>query len=155
MADINQRQPDVLRHIIARSCELKAQVVAADEREETGQRAVLNYGHTFCHAIEAVSGYGRFLHGEAVSVGMLCASRLAESMGRVTADDTRRQFDLLKRFELPLSAPGLDPDKLVSAMRRDKKVAHGRLRFVLPSCMGKVDLVGDVPTERVLAALNG
>ena len=76
MAAINERQDDVLRRVVARCCQLKADVVRADEREQSGQRAMLNYGHTFAHALETLSGYGQLLHGEAVSIGMLCASRL-------------------------------------------------------------------------------
>jgi 3-dehydroquinate synthase len=153
VADINQRQPDVLRHIIARSCRLKADVVQVDEREETGLRSVLNYGHTFCHAIETLTAYGQFLHGEAVAIGMLCASRLAERLGRIDAEATRRQRDLLVSLGLPVDLPDLDRRQFVAAMGRDKKVEHGRLRFVLPSRIGHVDLVGDIPTEHVLAAL--
>ncbi|MBI2481089.1 MAG: 3-dehydroquinate synthase, partial [Planctomycetia bacterium] len=150
---LNNREPSVMRHIIARSCTLKAQVVSADEREETGLRAVLNYGHTFCHAIEAETGYGTYLHGEAVAIGMLCASRLAESMGRIDAEVTRRQHALLEALGLPLTVPDVDHDVLVRAMQKDKKTEHGKLRFVLPSRVGHVELVSDVPAELVRAAL--
>jgi len=151
---LNERQPDVMRHVVARSCRLKADVVENDEREVTGLRAVLNYGHTFGHAIEAEAGYGQYLHGEAVSIGMLCASRLAERVGRVDSELTRRQQDLLAALGLPVDMPDLDRDILVDAMQRDKKVAHGRLRFVLPTKMGHVELVSDVPKEDVRAALG-
>jgi 3-dehydroquinate synthase len=151
---LNEREPEVLEHVIARSCELKAQVVSQDEREETGLRAVLNYGHTFCHALETLTGYGTLLHGEAVSIGMLCASRLAQRMNRVDAEFTRRQHDLLSRLGLPTALPDLPHDKILAVMGRDKKVEHGRLRFVLPTRMGHVELVGDVDPEDVLAALN-
>ena len=93
-----------LEHIIARSCELKAQVVEQDEREETGLRAMLNYGHTFAHGFETVGGYGTWLHGEAVAAGMICASRLAERLGRISADLTDRQIRLLSTFGLPITA---------------------------------------------------
>jgi 3-dehydroquinate synthase len=151
--DLNDRTPGVMQHIIARSCELKAQVVAGDEREETGLRAVLNYGHTFCHAIEAETGYGQFLHGEAVAIGMLCASRLAESMGRIDAETTRRQHDLLQALGLPLAVPDVDHERLVQAMAKDKKAEHGKLRFVLPTRLGHVELVSDVNSELVRKAL--
>src|SRR5205814_4273582 len=85
------RDPAVVRHVVTRSCELKARVVEKDEREETGLRAVLNYGHTFAHAFEAVGGYGAWLHGEAVAAGVACAARLAERLGRVGPDVTARQ----------------------------------------------------------------
>jgi len=149
---LNERHPDVLRHVIACSCRLKADVVENDEREVTGLRAVLNYGHTFAHAIEAETGYGHYLHGEAVSIGMLCASRLAARLGRVDSDLTRRQHQLLAALGLPVDVPDMDREVLLDAMRRDKKVAHGRLRFVLPTRMGHVELVSDVPEEDVRAA---
>lgn len=155
IAVLNSRDADVMRHIVARSCELKAQVVSADEREETGLRAVLNYGHTFCHAIEAETGYGTYLHGEAVAIGMLCASRLAESMGRIDADTTRRQYDLIKALGLPSAVPDVSHDVLIRAMQKDKKTEHGKLRFVLPSRLGHVELVSDVPAELVREALAG
>ena len=124
-----------------RSCQLKADVVEQDEREETGLRAVLNYGHTFCHAIETVTGYGRFLHGEAVAIGMVCASRLAESWAGSMPASRDRQRSLLERLGLPTAAQGSDPKQLVAAMQRDKKAEHGQLRFVLPSRLGHVELV--------------
>lgn len=154
VSEILQRQPDVLAHLIERSCRLKADVVEQDEREETGLRAVLNYGHTFCHAIETVAGYGRFLHGEAVSIGMVCASRLAEGLGRIEASVTRRQCDLLSALGLPVAVAGLDVEALLAAMQRDKKVQHGDLRFVLPSRLGHVELVGQVDGSLVRQVLT-
>jgi len=151
---LSNRDPSVMRHIVARSCELKSQVVSADEREETGLRAVLNYGHTFCHAIEAESGYGTYLHGEAVAIGMLCASRLAESMGRIDVDATRRQRELLEALGLPLAVPDINHDVLVRTMQKDKKTEHGKLRFVLPTRIGHVELVSDVPADLIRAALG-
>ncbi len=149
---LNRRQAHVLRPVIARCCQLKADVVQQDERETTGQRAVLNYGHTFGHAIESEGGYGKFLHGEAVAIGMLCASRLAERLGRIPPELTQRQFDLLHGLGLPIETPDLDIEGLMDAMRRDKKVSHGRLRFILPTRLGHVELVGDVPEEEARAA---
>ena len=151
--DINRRKHDVLHHVIARCCELKATVVEADEREETGARAVLNYGHTFCHAFETTAGYGELLHGEAVSIGMLCASRLAERLGRVDHKLTERQYKLLLALHLPVVAPQCDPERLLAAMMHDKKVEHGRLRFVLPTRLGHVELVSDVDPSDVAIAL--
>jgi 3-dehydroquinate synthase len=154
VAELNEREPAALRHVIARSCQLKAGVVAADERELTGLRAVLNYGHTFCHAFEALTGYSQLLHGEAVSIGMLCASRLAERLGRIDGSITERQQDLLSSLGLPIDVPQLDPDQVLRVMSRDKKVEHGRLRFVLPSRLGHVELVGNVPDETIRALLR-
>jgi len=148
------RDPAALRHIVARSCQLKADVVEADERETTGLRAVLNYGHTFCHAIESVGGYGTLLHGEAVSIGMMCAARLAASLGRIEESMVTRQEKLLTALQLPVEMPDLDRNDLLEAMNRDKKVEHGKLRFVLPTKMGHVELVGDVEREATLAAMK-
>jgi 3-dehydroquinate synthase len=155
IVELNARDPAVLQAVIARCCRLKADVVERDEREETGLRAVLNYGHTFCHALEATTGYGQWLHGEAVSIGMLCASRLAERLGRVDAALTQRQRALLSALGLPVAMPAVDHDEMISAMSRDKKVSHGKLRFVLPTRMGHVELVADVEEALVREALQG
>jgi 3-dehydroquinate synthase len=145
--------PGPIRHIVARSCALKADVVARDEREETGHRAVLNFGHTFGHAVEAASDYGdRFHHGEAVAVGMVAACRLAERMGWIGRDTTERLTALVHAFGLPTSAPGLDPELLFDAMTRDKKNRAGRVRFVLPRALGHVELT-DSPTEPDVRAI--
>ena len=141
---INARDAALLEKIVARCCRLKADVVQADEREEKGLRAVLNYGHTFCHAIEAEAGYGEFLHGEAVAIGMMCAARLAAALGRVDESFIARQQQLLEALHLPVQTPAIDRDRLTAAMQHDKKVEHGRLRFVLPTRLGHVELVGDV-----------
>lgn len=146
------RDPAVLQKIVARSCELKAQVVAEDETETTGLRAILNYGHTYCHALETVAGYGEYLHGEAVSVGMLCASRLGEKLGVFDAESTQRQFKLLSALELPVATPKLDERAILSVMQRDKKVEHGKLRFIVPHRIGKVVLTPDVPSDVALDA---
>jgi len=142
---ILRRDPEAVRAIIRRSCELKADVVSRDEREETGLRAVLNFGHTIGHAIEAVAGYGGdFAHGEAVAAGMVAESRLAERLGWIGPATTARLVALLDRFGLPTAAPGLDPVSLLDAMGRDKKNAGGRTRFVLPRRIGAVELT-DAP----------
>jgi 3-dehydroquinate synthase len=150
-----QRDHEVLAHVIARCCRLKADVVEKDEREETGLRAVLNYGHTFAHPLEALTGFGDLLHGEAVAIGMLCASRLAERLGRVDARFTLRQRRLLEALRLPVELPGVDHQAVIRTMTHDKKVQHGRLRFVLPSGMGQVELVGEIDAADVRAALEG
>jgi len=149
-----ERDPETLREVVARCCRLKADVVEADERETSGMRAILNYGHTFAHALEAVGGYGALLHGEAVSIGMICASRLAERLGRVTAGDTQRQVDVLQKLRLPVEVPDYDREQLWQVMQRDKKVAHGALRFILPSRIGHVEAVGGVAKGDALAAMT-
>ncbi len=153
---INARDLKVLQAIVQRSCELKAQVVEADEREESGLRAKLNYGHTFGHALEAATDYSEFLHGEAVAIGMVCASRLAESLGRIDASVTQRQIALLEKFGLPTAMPaGADPGELSSLMWRDKKVRDGEVRFILPSRLGDVETVTSPGDDAVLSSMVG
>jgi 3-dehydroquinate synthase len=153
-AAILARDAQCIRHIVARSCRLKADVVERDEREETGLRAILNYGHTFAHAFETVGGYGAWLHGEAVAAGMVCASRLAERRGLVDSDVTERQRRLLQTFALPIAPERWPVDDLLATMHRDKKAVAGRLRFVLPTRIGEVALFDDVPEENVRLVLE-
>lgn len=148
------RKPAALAHIVARSCELKAQVVSQDEREETGLRAMLNYGHTFAHAFETLTGYGELLHGEAVSMGMTCAARLAARRKLFANELVERQTALLTRFGLPVEPPAVDSDAAIGVMRHDKKSDRGNLRFILPSRLGAVSLVEGIETSDVLAALK-
>ena len=148
-------EPAAIRRVIVRSCELKADVVARDEREETGLRAVLNFGHTIGHAIEAVAGYsGAFRHGEAVAAGMVAECRLAERLGWIGTDATARLVALLERFGLPVAAPGLDPDELLDAMGRDKKNRGGRIRFVLPRAIGMVELTDEAGEAEIRGVLD-
>jgi 3-dehydroquinate synthase len=146
--------PRQVRRTVAWSCRLKAGIVAQDEREETGCRAVLNFGHTVGHAIEAVAGFaGPYRHGEAVAIGMVAECRLAERLGWIDRAVTDRLAALLRAFGLPTSAAGLDRVALRDAMARDKKNRGGRIRFVLPRAIGRVELT-DAPTEAdVFAAL--
>ena len=152
------RDPAALAHAIERSAALKAGVVEQDERERTGPRAVLNYGHTFAHAYETAAGYGTLLHGEAVAIGMARAARLARSLGRIADDVVRRQDDTLAALALPTDFPstaGCEADVLLAIMSRDKKAVGGRLRFVLPAQIGRVELVDDVPDALVRRVLGG
>lgn len=151
---ILSRDPSTLRHIISRSCQLKANVVAQDEREETGLRMVLNYGHTFAHAFEAIAGYGAWLHGEAVAAGIICASRLAERLGLISPDITSRQIHLLERFKLPTAPNPWPVEDLIVAMRRDKKARAGQMRFILPRRIGEVAVFDDVQESLVVEALR-
>jgi 3-dehydroquinate synthase len=157
-ADLLARNDAVLAEAIARSCEFKADVVARDPYEH-GHRALLNFGHTFGHAIEAEQGYagsGRdaLNHGEAVAVGMVMAARLSTLLGLALPDDTGRLVGLLRRLGLPTAVPaGLDPGALVARMRLDKKSdAHG-LRFVLWDGAGAARVVAGVPEDTVRAVL--
>jgi 3-dehydroquinate synthase len=150
---INERRQDLLTHVIARCCQLKADVVQNDELEENGLRAILNFGHTFGHAFESLSGYGTLLHGEAVAIGMLCAARLAKQLGRIDSEFVDRLRSLLLIYELPVNVPDIDPQLIVNAMAHDKKVQHGRLHFILPTRLGHVERVADIDTADVLAAI--
>ena len=155
---ILRRDPEAIRRIVLRSCELKALVVEQDEREETGLRAVLNYGHTFAHAFEIAGGYGAWLHGEAVAAGMICASRLAERRGLIGSEVTDRQLRLLKAFSLPTAPLDWNIDAMIATMKTDKKSVAGRMRFILPKRLGEVALFDDVPepdVRSVLAELVG
>ena len=154
LTGLRDRDPKVLVPVIARSCRLKAGVVERDEFEQSGLRAVLNYGHTFGHAFETLTGYSQLLHGEAVAIGMMCAARLAQRLGRIDAELVARQGKLLAALGLPTAVPKLDADEVLIAMQRDKKSQHGKLRFVLPSRLGHVELVSDVAEAEVRAALG-
>ncbi|MGA1696917.1 MAG: 3-dehydroquinate synthase family protein, partial [Arenicellales bacterium] len=124
-------------------CRHKAEVVAEDERE-SGQRALLNLGHTFGHAIETASGYGQWLHGEAVGVGMLMAATMSERLGWIDASDVRRVEGLLDRANLPVRAPAvMSADDFRRHMAVDKKVTDGRIRLVLLEALGSAKLVAD------------
>ncbi len=154
--DLGGPQPDreLLTRVIARSSRLKALIVSADPKER-GLRAILNYGHTIGHAIEAVTGYTDYLHGEAVSVGMMGAARIAEQMGLLDNEVVARQADVLRTLGLPLAAPGVSADAVMETMLLDKKVEAGRLRFVLLEGIGRPVLRGDVPGEIVREVVRG
>ena len=151
------RDDAALAEAIARSCAHKAAIVARDPREH-GERALLNFGHTFAHAIEAEQGYAvgdGMNHGEAVAAGMLLAARLSAVLGLATAADTQRLHGLLDRFGLPAALPpGLAAEALLARMRLDKKAAATGLRFVLWKGPGAAQLVADVPEEAVLGVLR-
>ncbi|MEZ6127332.1 MAG: 3-dehydroquinate synthase [Planctomycetaceae bacterium] len=157
VAGLNSRDADVLRHVVARSCQLKADVVQEDEYETKGLRAILNYGHTYAHAFEALSGYGTLLHGEAVAIGMVCASRLARTLGRIDDNDVRRQIGLLQSVQLPVSVSDelrQRQREILACMSLDKKTVAGDLKFVLPDRIGHVETIGGIAPELVVACLN-
>ncbi len=147
-----RRDPQTLEWVIAESVRLKAEVVSADEREG-GLRRVLNFGHTIGHALEAESGYRRFLHGEAVAWGMIAAARIAASFGRFDEHSAKRVVDAVLRLgPLPtVKAQGAD---IVRLLQRDKKTRGGVVHFVLPREIGRVEIVNDVPEKLVLLAVN-
>ena len=137
------RDPQATAFAIERSCQNKAQVVAADEKE-SGVRALLNLGHTFGHAIETAMGYGRWLHGEAVATGMLMAADLSQRCGWLSQDDVQRLEKLLIRARLPVRAPQqLSPEKFLEVMAVDKKVKQGRINLILLKQIGNAIVSGD------------
>ncbi|MBK9493728.1 MAG: 3-dehydroquinate synthase [Xanthomonadales bacterium] len=147
------RQPDAIGEAIARSCQFKAEVVARDETEQ-GDRALLNFGHTFGHALETATDYGSLLHGEAVAIGMLMAARLSANLGRSSLADTERLRQLLIRLRLPVDRPdGPSPSQLLELMRLDKKSLSGELRLVLWRGIGHAEIVRDVPELAVREVL--
>lgn len=148
------RDPAVLAHLVARSCRLKADVVEQDEFEQIGLRAVLNFGHTIAHAIENVAGYGEYLHGEAVSIGMIAEARLAQTLGWIPQEITDRLTQLLKRMQLPTTLATADMDALLAAMQHDKKNQSGRIRFILPQALGKMAMTNVPSPEQIRAALE-
>jgi 3-dehydroquinate synthase len=142
---IAELDPGVLARVVKRSCQIKAEVVSRDEREAE-LRAVLNYGHTVGHALETVTGYGRYLHGEAVAIGMQVEALLSVKMGLMSHQDAESIENILAAFDLPSALPeGIDSEMLLSAMHLDKKARSGRIRFVLPEEIGSVTI--DVPAD--------
>jgi 3-dehydroquinate synthase len=142
----------VLAHAIRRSCEIKAEIVAEDEREH-GRRALLNLGHTFGHAIETATGYGEWLHGEAVGTGMLMAADLSHRLGWIEATDVGRIRALLARAGLPVAAPPIGASRALELMGMDKKVLAGRIRLVLMRKVGEGVVSGDYPADALHATL--
>ena len=146
--------PDVLAECIAHCCAQKAGIVARDETER-GERALLNFGHSFGHALETVCGYGNLLHGEAVAIGMCLAARLSTRLGMSAAADTARLHDLLTRCGLPTSLPaGAHADALLAAMRLDKKNAGGRLRLILWRGVGRAEIAEAADESAIRAELS-
>ncbi|MCE2839390.1 MAG: 3-dehydroquinate synthase [Cyanobium sp. 49614_E6] len=133
----------LLQSLLERSAAAKARVVAADEREG-GLRAILNYGHTLGHCVETLSGYGTYLHGEAVGLGMLAAGALSRHLGLWSAQEENRQRALIAAAGLPLNWPPLDPEAVLACLQGDKKVRQGKVRFVLPTAIGQVQIRDDI-----------
>lgn len=142
-----------LNTIIARCIRLKMQIVQGDEHDQ-GQRAILNYGHTFGHALEAITGYSAWLHGEAVSMGMEVAAQLAVAQGVLTPDEAKRQRTVLTAFGLPVTCTDIDISAALAAMQQDKKVRNGRMRWVLPDRIGHSAVYSDIPLLAVQEAIE-
>jgi 3-dehydroquinate synthase len=154
MDKLLSRDPQALAYAIERSCRNKADIVAADERE-SGQRALLNLGHTFGHAIETGMGYGNWLHGEAVASGIVMAARLSEQLCWINADDVNRIIDLIERANLPVKAPPqMTVDRFLEFMALDKKVADGVMRLILLKTIGKAVFTSDYDKKHLIAAIE-
>jgi 3-dehydroquinate synthase len=150
---LNAQDDDALAHAVKRSCEIKAAVVASDEREG-GQRAILNFGHTFGHAIEAGLGYGEWLHGEAVGCGMVMAADLSVRVGELEESARQRLVRVIKAAKLPIVAPDLGTDRYIDLMQVDKKAEGGKIKFILLNAFGEVHITGapDQAVRDTLAA---
>jgi 3-dehydroquinate synthase len=148
MEKLVARDRRALAYAVRRSCELKAAVVAADERE-AAQRALLNLGHTFGHAIEAGTGYGTWLHGEAVAAGMVMAAELSLKLNKIGKGDVARIRSLIARAGLPAKAPPLRPEEMLGLMSVDKKAAGGEARFVVLDAIGRAELRGGIDERMV------
>lgn len=144
---------EAVLHAVRRSCEIKAEVVAVDERE-SGLRAILNYGHTVGHAVEALSTYGRYRHGEAVAVGMEAAAALSTRHLDLSDEQAHRQHELLSRLQVPTRIENLSVEDVIEKMASDKKTVAGRLRFILARRLGEVEICADVPRPLVREALE-
>ena len=150
---ILSNDPVAVAHAIQRSCAIKAEIVAQDEKEKS-VRAMLNFGHTFGHAIEKLTGYGNWTHGNAVAVGMVLAARLSEKMSLITPEDVQDIENILTASHLPISLPNMDPGELLAAMKSDKKVKDRNIQLVLLKSIGKAFLTADYPQEDLLSILR-
>jgi len=153
VARVVKREGEPLAHAIERSCAIKAEIVALDERED-GVRALLNFGHTFGHAIEAGMGYGAWLHGEAVAAGMVLAARLSQRLGLISVQDVARVSALLASAGLPVAAPDFGLERYLELMGHDKKVEGGRIRFILLKRVGEAYVADEVPRAALADVLG-
>lgn len=151
---LRQRDPELLERVIAACCAEKATIVEQDEREESGLRMVLNYGHTVGHALETLGEYRTWRHGEAVAIGIAVAARLAQRLGLTDARTADRQIGLLAAIELPTRFAMPAPGDVCDALRRDKKAREGRVPFVLLKALGRAEVCFDVPSETILEVLE-
>jgi len=154
VSKLTKLEPESLTRAIARSAAIKAQVVSQDEKEREGKRTILNYGHTIAHGLEAATQYKRFLHGEAVAIGMVGAAKLSQRLGLLPVAAVERQQALLQKFGLPTSFSGVDLTEITRAMELDKKTRGKAIRWVLLQDIGKVVISSDVPQRDVLAVLR-
>tara|TARA_Y100000780_G_scaffold220269_1_gene227461 strand:+ start:962 stop:2101 length:1140 start_codon:yes stop_codon:yes gene_type:complete len=154
VSELKSLDPEIATETIRRSVAIKAGVVSQDEKETLGIRILLNYGHTIGHAIESITGYTEYLHGEAVSVGMMGAAKIGELLQIMDVDDVERQKEVLQAYGLPISAPGLNSEAIISAMTSDKKTTGGSINWVLLDGIGKAITNNEVPDKYVSKALK-
>ena len=155
LAKLLKREPKTLTEVIARCCEIKAEVVGQDETE-SGLRAILNFGHTIGHAIENISGYGKYLHGEAISIGQIAAARISAATLGLDAGEVKRIGEIFRRAGLPtqIQLSATQKKKLLGAMRLDKKVSGGEVKFVLAKRIGETTWGQKVPEQVIHETLN-
>ena len=139
--------------MIQRSCAIKAEIVALDEKEQS-VRALLNFGHTFGHAIEKLTGYGNWTHGDAVAVGMVLAARLSEKMSLINIENVQAIENILTASNLPISLPNIDSNQLLEAMKGDKKVKDRNIQLVLLKNIGEAFLTADYSQEDLLSVVR-
>jgi shikimate kinase / 3-dehydroquinate synthase len=147
------REPQALAYAIRRSCEIKAEVVGIDEKEH-GLRAILNFGHTFGHAIETATGYGEYLHGEAVAIGMVLALDMSRRLGWIDASNYERAVSIVENLGLPVVAPRIGSHRALELMGMDKKVRDGKIRLVLLKTLGEACVVADYPQAALSETLT-
>tara|TARA_Y100001968_G_scaffold191311_1_gene175299 strand:+ start:1773 stop:2840 length:1068 start_codon:yes stop_codon:yes gene_type:complete len=144
--------PEEMAHLIERCCQIKAEIVSEDEREGS-IRAILNYGHTFGHAIESLTDYSVYTHGEAVSIGMVMAASMAERMGMISKDDKKDIISLLESVNLPTKKPSLNSNDFLKSMKRDKKAQDGEIRLILLDGIGRAIISNDYPNEILMETI--
>ena len=140
---IMRLEKECLMHIIKTSCSIKAEVVEKDERE-SHYRMILNFGHTLGHAIEALTGYSKFIHGEAVAIGMVYAAKLSHQLGKCPQEIPERIMELVKKCGLPVDLPDLDPQLIIESLYHDKKTINNKIKFILVKGIGKIEIINDI-----------
>ncbi len=153
ISELSKIDEKILLKIIERSAKSKAKIVIKDEKE-SGIRAILNYGHTFGHVVENLCGYGKWLHGEAVAIGMIAVGQLAVQRGLWTAFDAKRQKELIEKAGLPSKWPGLELKNVINSLQGDKKVKDGKVSFVMPTKIGGVKLYNNISNKEIQECLE-
>ena len=153
ISEILSLDSKAMAHLIERCCQIKAEVVSQDEREGS-VRAILNFGHTFGHAIESLTEYSVYSHGEAVAMGMIMASNMSQKMGMLSSEDTKRIKNLIESMNLPVSSPDLDKNDFFESMKRDKKAQDGEIRLILLENIGSAKITSDYPKEVLMKTIS-